>query len=135
MVLGRFQPTSSSLFPKILTEGTITTEARNLFQHLIILTEKANSLVWLGRLRRGESKFQSTFNQPVTVLNAAFRSARTNRRCKEWRPSHCILSSWEGLGCQSSSVHGATFKLGRHTKFALWRLITTSRNSAFTRGF
>ncbi len=34
-----------------------------------------------------------------------------------------------------SLVFGAAFKLGRHEWFVLRRLITNSRNSAFTRGF
>ncbi len=41
-----------------------------------------------------------------------------------------VLTKWSG-----HLIFGAAFALGRHEWFALWRLITTSRSSAFTGGF
>ncbi len=40
-----------------------------------------------------KSKFGWISNRPLNTLKAAMRSSRSRRRCKEWRPSRCSLSS------------------------------------------
>ncbi len=63
-------------------------------------------------------------NQPAIFHSALFR------HCKIRPPNR-----WQGSTNLKEYDWGAPFKLGRHEWFALRRLITNSRNSAFTGSF